>query len=159
MQVSKIEVTVDKAAIDKATQAFFQVFDNRNGTAPELDRLHRLCLASCVIIKTCGEAVEIYSLSQFIEPRDRLLNGGDLVEFSEREIWERTDIFGDVAQRLCAYEKSGVLKGEPFEARGMKSIQWIKTSNGWKISAVAWDDERPGLEIPSTLPTKGLDQR
>ena len=136
IRVSKTEVSDDKGAIDKATQAFFKVFDNRNGAAPDLDRLHQLCLESCVIVKTCGNP-EVCSLSEFIEPRDRLLNGGDLTEFSEREIWERTDIFGDVAQRLCAYEKSGVLKGEPFEARGMKSIQWVRTSTGWKISAAA----------------------
>lgn len=150
IRVSKTGADDDKASIDEATQAFFKVFDNRNG-APELDRLHQLCLESCVIVKTCGDGAEIYSLPQFIEPRDRLLNGGDLVEFSEQEIWERTDIFGDVAQRLCAYEKSGVMKGEPFQARGMKSIQWIRTSTGWKVSAVAWDDERPGLTIPPTL--------
>ena len=150
IRVSETGVHDDKAQIDQATHAFFKVFDNRNGAASELDRLHQLCLASCVIVKTCGDT-EVYSLSQFIEPRDHLLNGGDLLEFSERETWERTDIFGDVAHRLCAYEKSGMLKGEPFEARGMKSIQWVRTSAGWKISAVAWDDERPGLAIPSTL--------
>jgi hypothetical protein len=30
----------------------------------------------------------------------------------------------------------------------MKSIQLINTEAGWKISAVAWDDEREGVFIP-----------
>jgi hypothetical protein len=28
------------------------------------------------------------------------------------------------------------------------STQFVKTTAGWKISAMAWDDERPGLSIP-----------
>jgi len=29
----------------------------------------------------------------------------------------------------------------------MKTIQFIRTSEGWRISAAAWDDERPGLTV------------
>jgi hypothetical protein len=42
-----------------------------------------------------------------------------------------------------------VLYGEAFNARGVKVLQLIKTADGWRISAVAWEDERPGFEIPS----------
>ena len=30
----------------------------------------------------------------------------------------------------------------------MISTQFILTREGWKMSAMAWDDERPGLSIP-----------
>jgi hypothetical protein len=30
----------------------------------------------------------------------------------------------------------------------MISTQFILTPAGWKISAMAWDDEHPGLSIP-----------
>jgi len=40
------------------------------------------------------------------------------------------------------------MKGVPFGARGMISTQFVMTPAGWKISAMAWDDERPGLTIP-----------
>ena len=36
----------------------------------------------------------------------------------------------------------------PFTARGMISTQFVQTPAGWKTSATAWDDERPGLSIP-----------
>ena len=35
-----------------------------------------------------------------------------------------------------------MLDGEPFTGRGAKSVQLVRTSDGWRISAVAWDDER-----------------
>ena len=52
------------------------------------------------------------------------------------------------ATSFSAYAKSGVSKGEPFQARGMISTQFVRTPAGWRISAMAWDDERPGLTLP-----------
>src|SRR6266404_4013075 len=43
---------------------------------------------------------------------------------------------------------SQFMKGVLFEARGMISTQFILTPAGWKMSSMAWDDERPGLSIP-----------
>jgi hypothetical protein len=58
-----------------------------------------------------------------------------------------TQIFGDIAQHFGSYAKSGVQDGTPFAARGMKTLQFIRTGDGWRISAAAWDEERDGLEI------------
>ena len=59
-----------------------------------------------------------------------------------------TQVFGRVAQRFSTYAKSGTLKGVAFEARGMISTQFVATPEGWKMSVMAWDDERPGLSLP-----------
>jgi hypothetical protein len=37
----------------------------------------------------------------------------------------------------------------------MVSTQFVKTPAGWKMSAMAWDDERPGLTLPSGFETAG----
>ncbi|MGH3331099.1 MAG: hypothetical protein ACRDPJ_07280 [Nocardioidaceae bacterium] len=58
-----------------------------------------------------------------------------------------TDLFGDIAHWFGAYAKAGVQNGSPFAGRGMKSLQFVRTSEGWLISAAAWDDERDGLVI------------
>jgi len=31
--------------------------------------------------------------------------------------------------------------------RGMKTLQFVRTVTGWRISAAAWDDERDGLTL------------
>jgi hypothetical protein len=76
-------------------------------------------------------------------PRD-VLNDGSLVDLCEREEWETTEIFGNVAQRFLAYRKTRVLRGERFDARGMNTIQFVRKDGDWKMSALAWDDERNG---------------
>ena len=56
----------------------------------------------------------------------------------------QTRVLGNVAQRACTYTKTGRLNGSSFETKGAKVFQFVKTRQGWRISAVAWDDEREG---------------
>ncbi|MBK3494158.1 hypothetical protein JFL43_04645 [Viridibacillus sp. YIM B01967] len=70
------------------------------------------------------------------------------MNFKEEEVYEITEIFGNIAHRFSLYRKIGVLAGEAFDTMGMKTMQFIRTPCGWKISSIAWDDEKIGLAIP-----------
>ena len=129
--------------IDALVAAFFAVFDNRDGVRADLDQLRTLCIAQALLIKAVGPTPDICDLDAFIAPRERLLNAGTLVDFHEQELSARTEIFGNVAQRWCRYRKAGVLDGRAFATEGMKGLQFLRTPQGWRISAVLWDDE-PG---------------
>ncbi|MFF4264479.1 DUF4440 domain-containing protein [Streptomyces virginiae] len=130
-----------KAEIDVVTAEFFGAFDNRGGKAADLDRIRRLVLPGGVITMT-GPQFTVYTVDEFIEPRRRLLAaGGRLVDFSEWETSERTEIVGDIASRFGEYRKSGTLDGKPFEGAGTKTIQFVRTEDGWRIAAFAWYDQ------------------
>lgn len=139
----------DKLAIDLVVSGFFSAFNNKDGKSVDLQCLNDIFVPGGVTVKTCGEPPSVCSLADFVASRHKLLNDGELDDFSEEELWERTDIFGSIAQRLCLYKKSGVLSGKKFETKGMKSIQLVNTETGWKISSVAWDDERAGVAVPA----------
>ncbi|MFJ9608961.1 DUF4440 domain-containing protein [Kitasatospora sp. NPDC101176] len=130
---------MSKGEIDAVTAEFFGAFDNRGGKAPDVARIRRLVLPEGVIFRT-GPELTVYSVEQFIAPREELLTGGRLVEFSEWETSERTDVAGDIASRFCEYRKSGVLDGAPYEGTGSKAIQFVRTSGGWRIAAISWHD-------------------
>lgn len=144
----KEEQETTKSILDELTRIFYNLFTNKDGKKPNVEGIHQLFIPEGLIIKNSGSAPEIYTLQQFIEPRIKLLTGGSLINFSEKEVTERTEIFGNIAHRFSTYHKSGVLAGKKFETTGMKTIQFIKTTAGWKISSLAWDDEREGLTIP-----------
>jgi hypothetical protein len=112
-----------------------------------MDTLRALFLPEAVIVRTCGGEPAVYDVEGFIAPRQELLSGSALFDFSEWELSGRTEVFGDVAQHFCGYAKQGVQDGSPFTGRGMKTLQFVRTSAGWRISAAAWDDERDGLVI------------
>ncbi|GAA1408026.1 DUF4440 domain-containing protein [Catellatospora coxensis] len=137
----------DRAAIAEIVRAFFAAFvSGPDGTA-RLDALRCLFLPGAVIVKTCGGEPTVYDADGFIAPRQALLAGGALTDFREWELSGRTEVFGDIAQHFCSYAKSGVQDGTPFTGRGMKTMQLVRTSAGWRISAAAWDDEREGLVV------------
>ncbi|WP_043664258.1 nuclear transport factor 2 family protein [Streptomyces xylophagus] len=131
---------MSKIEIDAVTTEFFGAFDNRGGKAADVDRIRRLVLPGGVIVKT-GPEFTVYTVEEFIEPRRLLLTDGRLLEFSEWETSERTEIVGDIASRFGEYRKSGLLDGEPYEGGGTKTIQFVRTSEGWRISALAWWDQ------------------
>ncbi|WP_434481710.1 hypothetical protein [Streptomyces sp. NBC_01340] len=54
---------------------------------------------------------------------------------------ERTEIAGDIALRFGEYRKAGILDGEPFEGGGTKTIQFVRTPEGWRIAAFSWYDQ------------------
>jgi len=138
----------DKCRIDELTAEFFRLFSPTPGAIVSLQRIHDLFIPQGIIVRTCGPDTEVFSITDFIAPRELLLNDGSLVDLREREEWETTDIFGNVAQRFLAYRKTGVLHGERFDTRGMMTIQFVRKDGEWKMSAIAWDDERNGVVIP-----------
>lgn len=140
-------MTDDKRSIDRLVDSFFGLFSNRGGARPNLRAIFGLCIPRAIISKCVAPTPEVFTLEEFITPREALLCNGTLTDFQESETTERTIILGNIAQRVCTYAKSGVLNGAPFHSRGVKVFQFIKSSEGWRIAAVAWDDEREGFTV------------
>lgn len=136
-----------KAEIDRLTTEFFRAVSFEAGETPPYENIYALFIEAGLLVKNTGPTPEVSSVRQFVEPRQALVRSGELTRFNETELSETTQIFGNVAHRFNSYAKSGTMKGVPFNARGMISTQFVLTPAGWKISAMAWDDERPGLSI------------
>ncbi len=132
----------DQALIDQLTVQFFNVFTNTNGVKPDIQHLKKLCIKQAIIISNTKQTSDIYDLDSFIKPREELLTNGTLIDFSESEISHTTEIFENIAHRFSLYRKSGVLNEIAFYTEGMKTIQFIKIADEWKISSVAWSDKK-----------------
>jgi hypothetical protein len=153
--MSQSNFSAAKLELDRLSVEFFRAVSFEAGESPAYENIRTLFIESGLLVKNTGTVPEISTISQFIEPRQTLVRSGELTRFREWELSETTEIFGNVAHRFSVYAKSGTMKGVPFQARGMISTQFILTPAGWKMSAMAWDDERPGLSIANhyTPPT------
>jgi hypothetical protein len=128
--------------------AFFDAVSFEEGSAPPYGAIRDLVVPGGLLIKNSGEAPEVATVDEFIEPRQALVDSGELTSFAEFETHAITEVFGQVAHRMSTYGKRGVTGGEPFEGAGVISTQFVLTPDGWRISSMAWDDERAGLSIP-----------
>ena len=133
--------------IDRLTASFFALFCNRGGVRPELERMFELFVPGGVIARCSGNDPEVFTLRDFIVPRQEWLSNGTLLEFAEEETSAQTQIFGHLAQRTSVYQKSGSRDGVAFSSRGIKSFQFAATTGGWRIVSMMWDDERDGFSL------------
>jgi hypothetical protein len=157
--MSEVNRESAKVELDRLSVEFFRAVSFEAGESPPYENIHALFIESGLLIKNTGATPEISTISQFIEPRKALVRSGELTRFREWELSETTQLFGNVGHRFSSYAKSGSMNGVSFEARGMISTQFILTQAGWKMSAMAWDDERPGLSIPRQYEAPGSGSR
>ena len=137
------------AELERLTEAFFRAVSFAQGARPSYEDIYGLFIDTGLLIKNVGSSPEISTVAEFTRPRRASVDAGQLTQFHEAEIAAVTEVFGNVAHRFSSYSKSGTLNGTPFSGRGMISTQFINTPGGWKMSAMAWDDERTGLALPS----------
>ncbi|WP_103068774.1 GNAT family N-acetyltransferase [Aquimarina sediminis] len=138
---SNVKNKNDENKINELTASFFDVFTNTNGRIPNVEGITEMFISDGMIINNTTGTPEIYSIKQFLASRKEILSNGSLTNFREAEIWFKTNIYGNIAQRFCLYEKSGKLNDKEFESRGIKTFQFIKVNQEWKISSLAWNDE------------------
>jgi hypothetical protein len=153
-----------RAELKALTDEFFGAVSFAVGRRPAYARIRDLFIDEGKLIRNSSERPEISSVDEFIDSRQRLVDSGALTSFEEVEFAETTEVFGNVAHRFSTYEKRGTMQGEAIEGRGVISTQFIRTPSGWKMSSMAWDDERPGLAIPdryrsSTTSSCGCEQQ
>jgi hypothetical protein len=133
-------VQSDKDAIDAISVAFFNAFSNGSGVPENIDELYSLFMPEAIIVSTVAGANQVFDVRGFVEPRRTILSNGSIRSFREWEVSENTEIFGNIAQRFSRYEKSWDASGQRLSGAGVKSLQFVRTSGGWKISALIWDD-------------------
>ena len=129
------------------TAAFLDAVSFEPGERPAYAAIRDLFIDQGLLIKNVGTP-DIATVDEFIAPRQALVDSGELTEFEERELAHVDEVFGNVAHRMSTYSKRGIQGGVRFEARGVISTQFVFTPSRWRMSAMAWDDERPGLTLP-----------
>lgn len=127
----------DQTEIDLLIEAYYAFFKNTNR---DWEMIQRFFTAHAPITKVFQGNIEQLDVAAFLAPRRELLTDGTLTDFSEVEIKRHTQIEGGIAQRFSAYQKNGLWNGKLYAGSGTKSFQLVKTTQGWKIHSLLWDD-------------------
>ncbi|MFI7428688.1 GNAT family N-acetyltransferase [Micromonospora sp. NPDC049836] len=133
----------DEEEIQVLVRRYFDAFTSGPGVDERMAALRDAMLPGAIIVRTCGATPTVYDVDAFIEPRRAMLTDGTLTDFQEEARSGRLDLFGDIAQWFGRYAKKGRMNDTPYTGGGMKSIQFVRTDAGWRISAAVWDDDRP----------------
>lgn len=143
-----MSVEQDQAVIDKLVSELYDLISFDDKKEPQIDKLRNLFLENSRMINTDPEISVNMTVDEFIDSFNEARTVGGLKQFEEREIVHRTEIFGRVAHRFSTYEARFDVKSPEPAAVGINSIQFVKTDDGWKISAMCWFNQKESIRIP-----------
>jgi len=131
-----------EARIGALMTSFLRAVSFKTGDRPDDGELPALFIPQARLIRTSGPVPEISSVEQFVRTRQRAVDAGELTSFDETELAQTTELFGNIAHRFSSYALRGTTDHGSIDVRGAISTQFIRTEAGWRISSMAWDDER-----------------
>ena len=132
----------DQALIDEVMTRFLRAVSFDAGDRPAYDELTTLFGPGARLIRAGTDAPEISSLDEFVRTRQTVVDAGELISFEETELAHTTELFGSIAHRFSSYAKRATTTLGAIDVRGAISTQFIRTKAGWRITSMAWDDER-----------------
>ncbi|HEU4994961.1 MAG TPA: hypothetical protein VFT29_09075 [Gemmatimonadaceae bacterium] len=141
----------DVKSIDAVLTALYDVISGPGGQKRDWDRFRGLFAPGARLIPT-GRRPDGSQGMRTLTPDEYATTIGPRLEqggFFEKEIGQRVEQFGGIAQVFSAYEsKRSAADSVPF-ARGINSIQLFNDGKRWWVVTVFWDSERPDNPIPA----------
>lgn len=126
--------------INTLINTFYSIFDNRENKTIDVNALKQLFITKAIISKKNMGSIETMNFEEFITPRKKMLEDGNLTNFHEWEIDQHTFVDNNLAFRNSTYEKKGTFNGEPYSGKGKKFIQLVNVNSQWKIHSILWED-------------------
>jgi hypothetical protein len=146
----------DVRSVDAIVAALYDVISGPAGQKRDWDRMRSLFVPGARLIPTAvregGAEARVRDVEGYIAGAAATLERNG---FFEREIFRKTESFGNVTHVFSTYEsRRAAADPAPF-ARGINSIQLLRDGDRWWVVTVFWDAERPGQTIPQQyLPPK-----
>ena len=138
----------DDSAITKAVADAYVAISFKDGEKPRYNEIENFFIPQAQLINFRTDTAQVTSIGQFVDLYKQFIEGNHIHLFYEEEIFGRTEQFGKIAQRISTYTTYFNTRDSIAE-RGVNSFQLIKTKNGWKVSSIIWDVEKPSLKIPA----------
>lgn len=135
-------------AIDYITEDFYESLSFQDGELPDLETVSELFYADGLLINNSFGKPITFTAETFIQALESQIAAGTLLQFMQRELYSKTEVFGKVAQRLSVYEYSFADHEIENLPRGINYIQFILVDDSWRITSMAWSDENENYQIP-----------
>jgi len=143
-----LDITEVLKEIDILTATLYKSISFQRGDRPDLIGLRNAFIPQGILINTDPEPPLIMTIDEFIGNFRRVIDEGQVTEFYEAEISGQTQVFGKIAHRYSSYQAHFRHDDALPGARGLNSIQFILTSEGWKTASMTWFGENELFKLP-----------
>ena len=136
-------------AIDYITEDFYESLSFQDGELPDLETVLGLFYADGLLVNNSFGKPVTFTADTFVLALESQIAAGTLLQFMQRELYSKTEVFGKVAQRLSVYEYNFADHDIENLPRGISYIQFILVDDNWRITSMAWSDENENYQIPA----------
>lgn len=129
--------------LNQITEALFKAISFEAGSEPNIDAIKNLFIENGLLINCNEDAPQVRPVDQFIEHFHGLIEQKHLTSLHEVEVYHKTKIYDHIAHRYSFYEARSAPDTKPF-AVGINTLQFVKVESEWKITSMAWNDDKRG---------------
>ena len=134
----------DVGSIDAIVRALYDVISGPAGQRRDWNRMRSLFTSNARLMPNGPRGLRSGSVEDYITASGELLERDG---FFEREISRRTEQYGDIAHIFSTYDSRHTADGEVF-ARGINSIQLVRSQGRWWVVSIMWQGETPQNPLP-----------
>jgi hypothetical protein len=147
----KVANAADVASIDSIMKAVYDAISGDVGAKRDWDRFRSLFHKDARLIPTGKNPETKVVGARAMTPNEYIEQASPYFEkngFFEREIYRKTDVFGNIAHVFSSYASFKKADDkEPF-ARGINSFQLMNDGKRWWVVTIYWQGESPENLIP-----------
>ncbi|QIB66461.1 hypothetical protein [Kineobactrum salinum] len=115
------------------------------GTLPDWQAFRACCHPQAVLAPLSSGSASTIGVESFVAAMEEQRASGTLTDFSETELANSVEAFGNVASVRSSFVT--VLNGE--QRRGVTFAQIVRHDNNWLILSAIWDNESETLQLPA----------
>ena len=135
--------------IDSLITQFYKSFSFNDGAWKDAEKSKGFFFDQGRIVANLGDTPQNWTLKQYITNVRERITQQSVISIEEKEIFQKTDVFGKVAQRLSTYEIHSKTKDKEIIKNGVNMIQLLKVNGEWKVYSLIWDRESAQQKIPA----------
>lgn len=145
----KARLPENTTAITKAVLESYEGFSFEQGEMPDYDKLRTRFTETAQLAFKRGDSIISFPVAEYLESHKSNVEEGRLTALDEKQVFGRTENFGDIAHHLSTYE-ARVNDADTVSERGIISYQLIKREGEWLIHSMIWESEKEELQIPES---------
>ena len=139
--------TSDIQELGTTLEAMYASISFPEGGEPDWNRINAIFHRSARLTRITPEGVDSFDLGSFRAMVMEMLDRGVYTCFYEKEIVRTVQVFGSLAHVLSAYEIKRSLEAASHLARGINSIQLLRSGSTWQVHSLLWDEESAGARL------------
>lgn len=137
--------------LDAVIHAMYDSICFEEGGRPDWARQAEIYAPDARMVRINDGGVFEFDQESYRVDFERMIASGEMPSFWEGELWRDTQLYGDMAHVLSAYETRRGRNG-PVLNRGVNSIQLFQRDGQWRVSAMIWRREGRNVRIPESSP-------